>query len=116
LGQLGQSMTVLYAQSNRLSGPLPSEMGRLTLLEALYLYDNNLTGSIPSEFASLTDLTYVTLNFNELTGTVDPTLCHEEGNQTRQYIELNADCYGPSPEINCSCCTRCCDDIDCWNL
>jgi Leucine-rich repeat (LRR) protein len=116
LGKLSQSMTDLWAQLNQLSGPLPSEIGHLTLLENLALGINNLTGTIPSEFASLTDLTTVTLNSNELTGMADSTLCHQEGNQMRQYIGLYTDCYGPSPEITCSCCTVCCDDTGCWDL
>lgn len=42
--------------NNRLSGPLPSELGYLTQLEHLRLDANALTGSIPKELGDLSKL------------------------------------------------------------
>ena len=42
--------------NNRLSGPLPAELGNLTELENLGLERNRLTGTIPAELGNLTEL------------------------------------------------------------
>ena len=39
-----------------------------------------------------------------------------EGGYKSTIVHLEADCGGPSPEVNCTCCTKCCDDqlVDCY--
>ena len=56
--------------SNQLTGPIPSEIGALTLLTYLDLSSNQLTGPIPSAIGSLTRLTYLHLGSNRLAKTV----------------------------------------------
>ena len=46
---------------NRLSGPLPAELGNLTNLQSLGLSDNQLSGPIPAELGNLTNLRYLDL-------------------------------------------------------
>ncbi|KAG5252459.1 calcium binding protein [Salix suchowensis] len=43
-------------RENRLSGPLPRELGNLSKLETLFLHSNNLTGRLPDSFVNLTSL------------------------------------------------------------
>jgi hypothetical protein len=64
--------------ANQLSGTIPSELGKLKQLQSLDLHDNNLVGSMPKEICNL------------------------------KLKELVADCLGPNPEVQCSCCTKCC--------
>ena len=46
-----------------------------------------------------------------ITGTLDIGFCNPITNTTNNNIVLiHADCGGPLPEIECSCCTTCCDD------
>ena len=56
-------LTEVRISSNykNLTGPIPSELGRLTLLRRLSLPVNNLTGSLPSEIGCLRLLTRLDL-------------------------------------------------------
>ena len=53
----------------RLTGTIPTEIGRVTLMEALALSGNLLTGSIPTEIGNLGSLRYIDLVNNNLSGT-----------------------------------------------
>jgi Leucine-rich repeat (LRR) protein len=55
-------------ESNQLSGPIPSSLGRLTDLFELSLGDNQLTGPIPSSLSNLTNLMVLGLENNQLEG------------------------------------------------
>ena len=57
-----------------LSGPIPTELGRLTDLESLYLNNNDLTGPIPTELGRLADLRTLNLSGNDLTGPIPTEL------------------------------------------
>ena len=59
----------LNLQLNRLTGPIPPELGNLDLYQLL-LDSNQLTGPIPPELASLTRLTHLALGSNQLTGPI----------------------------------------------
>ena len=56
--------------SNRLTGPIPAELGDLTKLNWLWLYDNALTGPIPAELGGLSKLEQLWLSNNQLTGPI----------------------------------------------
>src|SRR5688572_5220359 len=58
----------LIFAGNDLRGPIPSEIGELTDLQAIYLQANHFTGNIPTSFASLKKLTYLGAYGNELSG------------------------------------------------
>lgn len=49
-------MKLLNAETNQLTGPMPSEFGNLTQLTLLALGGNQLSGEIPEALASLTNL------------------------------------------------------------
>ena len=65
---------VLLLEENRLSGPIPPELPRLTGLEALQLHKNQLTGPIPPELLQLTSLEFLGLWDNQLSGPIPPEL------------------------------------------
>jgi hypothetical protein len=50
------NLEYLHLYWNRLSGPVPPEIGNLTSLQELYLHCNQLSGEIPSELVNLTNL------------------------------------------------------------
>jgi hypothetical protein len=55
---------------NELSGTLPSELGRLSLLRTLYLGRNNLVGTIPTELGMIKPIASISLQYNQLTGEI----------------------------------------------
>jgi len=57
-------------QNNRLSGPLPANIGVLSLLEGIFLQENKFTGPIPNSISNLTRLSYLIFGGNLLTGTI----------------------------------------------
>ncbi|CAB9524688.1 Leucine Rich Repeat [Seminavis robusta] len=67
-------LTLLAINNNDLEGPLPSEIGLLTSIEALRLSHNDFSGSIPSEFGLLNDLTELFLHDTNVTGNIPETL------------------------------------------
>jgi len=67
-------LSTLRLYNNKLSGPIPPELGQLSRLEGLRLDNNQLTGPIPSELGQLSNLVTLWLNDNQLSGTVPPEL------------------------------------------
>ena len=63
-----------WQRGNRLSGPIPPELGSLASLWRFTLDRNNLSGPIPPELGSLTRLRDLLLNSNSLTGPIPPEL------------------------------------------
>ena len=81
---------------NRLTGPIPPELGGLSRLKGLRLFSNALTGSIPPELGSLSELTNLDLHFNRLSGPIPPEL----GNLsklTSLELDLNRQLSGSIP-------------------
>ena len=60
--------------NNRLTGPIPSNLARMTNLELIDLGSNKLTGQIPTEFASMLKLSKflseITLTITKYTITI----------------------------------------------
>ncbi|KAI5332365.1 hypothetical protein L3X38_022494 [Prunus dulcis] len=55
---------------NRLTGEIPSSIGKLRWLETLDLSHNQLSGNIPQNFSSLTSLSHLNLSYNNLIGNI----------------------------------------------
>ena len=57
-----------------LSGPVPSEIGRLHHLRQLYAWNTSFTGPLPTALSALTSLQALDLTDNMLTGALPPEL------------------------------------------
>lgn len=108
LKELGR-LTSLDLSSNSLEGTIPSELAELRDLVTLILSSNQLTGDVPSELRSIPSLSTMSLEFTDITGGLESGFC----NQSSLGVEIQADCGGDPPEVECSCCTACCDGDNC---
>ena len=61
---------VILLAGNRLSGPIPPELGNLMNLVRLTLSNNQLSGPIPIKFANLASLSWLSLENNLLSGQI----------------------------------------------
>ncbi|XP_019449222.1 PREDICTED: probable leucine-rich repeat receptor-like serine/threonine-protein kinase At3g14840 isoform X2 [Lupinus angustifolius] len=70
--ELGNITTLksLVLEFNQLYGDLPPELGNLTQIERLLLTSNNFTGEIPATFAKLTTLKHVRIGDNQFSGAI----------------------------------------------
>ncbi|KAH7845679.1 hypothetical protein Vadar_004783 [Vaccinium darrowii] len=72
--------TILYLFSginlshNRLSGPIPHEIGNLSHIKVLNLSHNYLTGTIPTTFSNLKSIESLDLSYNHLYGKIPSEL------------------------------------------
>lgn len=107
-------LQVLDLDFNKLNGTIPEELGNLIEIDTLMLNRNFLTGPIPTSFFGLNDLDVLLLDGNELSGDAN-VICNNPAINTTAF---SADCGSVTPEVQCSCCTICCDDSDpdCNNL
>ncbi|KAJ0478997.1 putative leucine-rich repeat-containing, plant-type, leucine-rich repeat domain superfamily [Helianthus annuus] len=65
------SLNVMILGSNKLSGALPSSLGRNNpSLKWLQLNDNNLNGELPQDFGYYTNLQFLDLGENKLSGNI----------------------------------------------
>ena len=67
-------VTEIDLANNRLSGTIPSELGRLSNLRGLWLAENRLSGRIPPELGNLSNLENLDINANDLSGTIPTEL------------------------------------------
>ncbi|KAK4728031.1 hypothetical protein R3W88_032948 [Solanum pinnatisectum] len=67
-GQL--RLTILSLLGNRISGPIPKELGDISTLEELNLENNLLEGPLPPNLGSLSRLRELFLSANNFTGTI----------------------------------------------
>ena len=58
----------------RLSGEIPTELGKLSRLRGLSLQSNDLSGELPAELGSLSNLQELILDSNFLSGCVPSCL------------------------------------------
>ena len=65
---VGECVTQLRLNGNRLKGELPAELGSLLSLAELYLSNNQLSGELPAELGSLLNLQRMDLSDNQLSG------------------------------------------------
>ncbi|XP_047156140.1 probable leucine-rich repeat receptor-like serine/threonine-protein kinase At3g14840 [Vigna umbellata] len=69
LGNL-TNLTRLILEFNQLSGNLPSELGNLVLLQKLHLSSNNFTGPLPANLSRLVAMTECRIIDNQLSGNI----------------------------------------------
>ena len=69
-------VTALDLSQNRLTGPMPTELGSLANLQWLSLWGNQLTGPVPAWLGGLVNLEWLYLNENQLTGPIPTELGH----------------------------------------
>jgi hypothetical protein len=113
LGNL-TDLVLLDLDGNTLVGSVPTELGRLANMEFLLLNRNLLTGEIPVELAALTNLRLAFFDRNSFNGTLAPMCALGIFNETGGDVDgtelITSDCLGPNIEVECSCCTTCCND------
>ncbi|KAL2986716.1 hypothetical protein AAZX31_12G223200 [Glycine max] len=80
---------------NRLTGPIPKEIGNITTLESLHLTSNNFTGELPETLAKLTTLTELRLSDNNFSGKI-PDFIHRWTNLVLLSIQ-GSGLSGPIP-------------------
>ncbi|XP_057734950.1 probable LRR receptor-like serine/threonine-protein kinase At1g05700 isoform X2 [Arachis stenosperma] len=71
-------ITSLNLSSSGLTGDIPADISKLTMLKSLDLSNNNLSGTIPSFLAQLQSLEYLNLANNTLTGSVSNELLQKQ--------------------------------------
>ncbi|KAH7860500.1 hypothetical protein Vadar_014111 [Vaccinium darrowii] len=59
---------------NRLTGPIPPEIGNLSHIEVLNFSHNHLTGTIPATFSNLKSIESLDLSYNNLSGKIPSQL------------------------------------------
>ncbi len=102
----------LYLESNQLEGLLPSSLGNLMNLVNFFVDDNRFSGTVPTEYSALVNLEYFWFNQNSFTGSVDLTLCDSFLRPIGTSFKSNClsnELTGVEAQIQCSCCTVCCD-------
>ncbi|CAI9107564.1 OLC1v1006947C1 [Oldenlandia corymbosa var. corymbosa] len=73
LGNL-TALRLLNLGSNELTGEIPTELGYLSVLFNLNLSNNQLAGEIPQSISSLTKLRYLDISSNKLSGSIPGVL------------------------------------------
>jgi len=113
------SLQLLELNGNDFSGTIPTWYGLMTNLHALMLNCNELTGTIPNSLSRVENLKILLLDGNNLHGTANDICLSPVGPKLEHFV---TDCYpgkndDEAPEIECRCCTLCCndDDPDCNN-
>lgn len=99
LGRL-TDLEILSAASNQLSGSMPTQLGRLTNLFFLSLDSNNLTGTLPSELGDLVVLDFLSVQSNGLVGQIPEEL--SQLNELSTFWISGNDFVGAVPSGICS--------------
>ncbi|CAA7401225.1 unnamed protein product [Spirodela intermedia] len=74
IGDLPYLEKLIIRKSANLTGPLPTEIAKLTRLKMLWMDWNGLTGPVPAFLGRLAKLEYINLSFNKLSGAIPPSL------------------------------------------
>ncbi|KAL6839402.1 hypothetical protein ACP4OV_030672 [Aristida adscensionis] len=74
IGKLSSSLEVLWLRENKISGPIPPEMGNLKNLKTLFMDLNHFTGSIPPTIGNLENLVVLAIAQNRLSGEIPGTI------------------------------------------
>ncbi|KAK1610970.1 hypothetical protein QYE76_034643 [Lolium multiflorum] len=74
IGKLSGSLEWLWLRENKISGPIPQEIGNLTSLSSVYMDYNLITGDIPSTIGNLHNLVFLSFAHNRLSGQIPETI------------------------------------------
>ncbi|RWR96585.1 MDIS1-interacting receptor like kinase 2-like protein [Cinnamomum micranthum f. kanehirae] len=102
-----KDLTALSLSDNLLTGPIPSSLGKLTMLKRLILGRCQLSGSIPTkEMGNFTSLQEFDVSDNNLYGNLPNEICN--GRSLETFIVFNNHFQGPIPTSlrNCTSLTR----------
>ncbi|KAJ0457952.1 putative protein kinase RLK-Pelle-DLSV family [Helianthus annuus] len=88
-------VSILSLLGNRISGPIPEEIGDISTLEELLVSANNFTGSIPESFGNLTNLEDFRIDGSSLSGRI-PDFIGNWTNLTRLDLQ-GTSMEGPIP-------------------
>lgn len=77
----------------------------IMVTEVLDVYANAMTGTIPAALAKIPSLKELDTHDNFFVGSMPQDLCQ------KKLKFLASDCYGRKPEVNCACCTHCCEGL-----
>lgn len=96
------AMHELRLDHNRLRG-FPDWLGSMKHLEIVHMNNNLLDGQVmlPLDMGDLDDLKEFTIENNDLTGVVEEFMCD------LLLDVLTSDCWGTSPSVDCTCCSKC---------
>ncbi|KAL6628820.1 L domain-like protein [Neocallimastix californiae] len=98
IGKLSKLESLTLSSSN-LYGTIPSEIGNLNNLIELFLYDNSLSGSIPSSIGKLKKLKKLSFSNNNLSGSIPSSISNLE-NLTELVLSYNKLSGSIPPSIN----------------
>ncbi|KAI3985170.1 hypothetical protein MKX01_014529, partial [Papaver californicum] len=85
----------LVLDFNQLSGPLPQKLGDIVGINRILLSSNNFTGGVPQTFSKLTSLADFRINDNQFTGKI-PSFIKNWTNLTKLEIQASG-LEGPIP-------------------
>ncbi|KAF9660926.1 hypothetical protein SADUNF_Sadunf19G0014500 [Salix dunnii] len=75
----GTNLELLSLGVNRLTGKIPSYLGKITTLRSLNIENNMFSGTVPSELGDLVNLENLTLSANYLSGELPSALANLTG-------------------------------------
>ena len=108
-----ENLRYLHANDNNFIGGISPSIGNLTSLRELILNDNYLNGEVPEELQNIDNLTYLWLHHNNFNGSVPSAVCTAFSGSLKSFW---ADCKNDLddddselPELECACCTFCCN-------
>ena len=87
---------------NPINGTIPTELGRLTLLQELLLFDSELSGPIPSELGLLTSMGWLGLRNCLLSGEIPSQLSALNSSLYSLHMTGNPLLSGTLPKVLCS--------------
>jgi len=97
---LKDSLRTLDLSGNpKLSGPIPSQISQLSLLESFSIANCAFTGEFPQELGVLDEIRQFDIQGNSIIGSIPEEFCE------LSMVSLEADCS--DGEVVCNCCTLC---------
>ena len=107
------NLSTLGMADNYFFGTLPEELSNLENLAYFYFYRNyDLTGTVPAEYNQLTNLVQISMIYTDISDDPDNNGLNRAfcwGGV--EYEKFYANC-----DLECSCCTDCCDGNECQGL